>query len=187
MGTSKFKNLITKKNTGTFVLVLVVAIILLINITGRKPEKQALEVDKECPPLASGKQVYNSVTHANPNPRILQVEFDPHDAGRGEAQEIIVKVLNKGTTSVTDKDKVEVTYYTDNQTETIPLQMAKVEDPDNALSENGLDLSMADNNDLVTTWRGIWTSQDTRCSTYMASITAANAKGESKVDVSFSI
>ena len=191
MNTSQFKQFLTRKNIGISLLFVVIIITVALTQAGEKkleepqPEADQPLAEKVCPPLASGRQVYNSLTGANPNPRILQVEFDPHDAGEGEAQEIIVKVLNKDVASVTDKDKVEVAYYTDNQTETISLAMARVEEPGNAASENGLDLSMADDNDLLTTWRGIWTSDDTRCSIHMASITAVNAKGESKVDVSF--
>jgi len=156
MDTSKLKQLFTKKNTGILLFIVVGAVILLINTSGRKQEKPLAEV-KECPSIASGRQVYDILSDKPESPRIVQIEFDEQDIGTGKTQTIIVQIKD------TDKvNFVKASIQTDNKKTAAVFSLVQ-----------------------PGTWQGSWTNTDTHCQTYMATITAEGAEGESSVDISF--
>jgi len=107
------------------------------------------------------------------------VIFNPLNVKQGETQIVIVKVLNRNTDTITDADKVNVTYFTDNSLATVALTMKRADNTSGSVEAD------PNGSDLLTTWEGTWVNDDTHCTTYMATVTAANANGENKVDVSF--
>ena len=154
----KSKQLFTKKNTGIFLLIVVGAIILLVNIVGRKQEKP-LTGEKKCPPIASGRQIYDIQTDKPKNPQIVQVEFDEQDVSTGGTQTIIAKIKDTDQAS-----SVKANIQTDNKNTAAVFSLVQ---------------------GTANIWQGSWTNTDTHCQTYMATITAENESSESSVAISF--
>ena len=174
----------SKKNIGIFILIILVigAVAFLANRQTEEPQPEAdqpLAEKVECPPLAQGEQLYNILTDKQNDPQIKQVIFNPLNVQKGEEQTVTVKVVNPNTDTITDANKASVTFYTDNSLAAVALTMKRV---DNVLGS--VDIN-PDGPDLLTTFKGTWVKEDTTCITYTATVTAANAHGESTVDVTF--
>ena len=137
-----------------------------------KPTKESgeisPEVGEESTPIASGKQTYAIMTDNRQNPQIIEVDFDPLDVKIGEMQIIIVKVEDTDNSPITNENIVTATIYTDNGSQDVSFVLKRADGPD-----------------VVTTWEGSWTAEDSYDFTYMATIVSANAFGRSSVDISF--
>lgn len=173
-----------KKNIGILIILVFVigAAAFLANRQTEKPQPKAdqpLAEKVECPPLAQGEQLYNVLTDKSNDPQIKQVIFNPLNVKQGETQIITVKVLNRNTDTITDANKVNVMYFTDNSLAAVALTIKRVDNVSGSVETN------PDGPDLLTTWKGTWVNNDTACVNYMATITAVNDNGENTVDVSF--
>jgi len=119
-------------------------------------------VPEECPvPLASGKQTYYVRTQNQP--QIMQIDIDPLDAKIGETQTVTAKIRDTNGNPITS---VTGTAKTDN-------------------GSFSFFLSLVEGTDLNGTWQGSWVLEDTNCLTFMLTITAESASGQSKVDLAF--
>lgn len=112
-------------------------------------------------PLASGKQTYFVTTKVQP--QIMQIDIDPLDVKIGETQTITAKIRDTNGNPITS---VTGTAKTDN-------------------GSFSFSLSLVEGTDLNGTWQGTWILEDTNCNTYMITITAESASGQSKVDLAF--
>ena len=168
-----------KKNIGIFILIVLVIGAAAFLSNRQKEEPQHFAEKVECPPLAQGEQLYNILTGKVNDPQIKQVIFNPLNVQKGEEQTVTVKVVNLNTNTITSAHTASVTFYTDNSLAAVALTMKRV---DNVLGS--VDIN-PDGPDLLTTWEGTWTKEDTTCTTYMATVTVENENGENTVDVSF--
>ena len=170
------------RSIGSLILFVVIigAVAIFITRQTEEPKEEIVTIKPaDCPPLAQGEQLYNIFTDKVNDPQIKQVIFNPLNVQKGEEQTVTVKVVNPNADTVTDANKVSVTYYTDNSLAAVALTMKRV---DNVLGS--VDIN-PDGPDLLTTFKGTWVKEDTTCITYTATVTAANAHGESTVDVTF--
>lgn len=162
-------------------LILIIAVVLaalfvVFFLAVKMPTNQAEQpepAEKERPPgrvgpLAQGKQTYTIISDKPKKLQIIEVSFDPLDVKKGETQTVIVKVLDTDNDSITSDNGVSVTYYTDNTSSTISLLLRRADGPD-----------------LVTTWEGLWESEDTHDFVYQATVKATSAANESSVTLSF--
>jgi len=119
-------------------------------------------VPEECPvPLASGKQTYYVRTQNQP--QIMQIDIDPLDAKIGETQTVTAKIRDTNGNPITS---VTGTAKTDN-------------------GSFSFSLFLVEGTDLNGIWQGSWVLEDTNCLTFMLTITAESASGQSKVDLAF--
>lgn len=169
------------KNIGGFILlILIIGAIVIIADKQREVTKEEVVTKlADCSPLAQGKQIYNIFTDNQKNPQIKQVIFNPLDVGVGETQTITVKVLNSNADTITNDNKTSVIYHTDNKSTPVSLSMRRIDNVNNSIDIE------PDGPDLLTTWEGTWINNDTNCTLFMASVTAASIFGESTVDVAF--
>lgn len=174
-----FSNIFSKirKNELLLISLIVIFSIILLVSPFRIPEteqqseikeSQIREYAREILPLAQGKQVYSILTHKPKNPQIMEVSLDPLDVKIGETQKIIVHVKDTDNMPITDKNNVQVTILTDNESTTIPFLLRRADGPD-----------------LVTIWEGEWIAEDTHNLIFQAYINAISDAGESLVELSF--
>ena len=179
------KEIFTKKSIFISTIIIVVLGLIVSFLVVFWPNQKNINnlkesIDKQTPnnnqgvatkgalPIAPGSRSYSVRTDTPQNPKILTVDFDRIDAGVGEEQTIKVKVEYKKTDTITSKNKVFVTYYTDNGSSTLPLKLKKLDGPP-----------------ITSLWQGVWKPNDTHDYVYMASINAISEEGNSKVTLSF--
>lgn len=169
------------KNLGGFILLILVvgALVVFTNRSEKSPDGEVATKPENCLPLAQGEQIYNILTDNQQNPQIKQATFDPLDVKMGETQTITVKVLNSGADTITSDNKTSVIFHTDNKSTPVSLLMKRVDNVNNSIDFD------PEGVDLLTTWEGGWVNNDTYCTSYTASISAASILGESNVDISF--
>jgi len=157
-------------------LIIVLGFILFIFPSDLKPIQQPIERGEEFTEqharkvvsLAQGKQTYFIFTDKPKNPQIIKISLDPLDVKTGETQTIIVQIKDTNNQPITNENKVQATIVTDNKSTIVPFLLRRADGPD-----------------LVTIWEGIWECEDNHDYIFQASILAANAIGESFVDLSF--
>jgi len=176
----KFTKIFSKKNIILFSLFfLAICLVIFLFLFFSSP-KEPVEIENqesaitenqrtgEVLPIVSGERTYAVHTGDPTNPQIMQVKVDTLDLKIGETQTITVQVKDTDNEPITSKNKVNVTYYTDNGSTTIPLLLKRVDGPP-----------------ILTTWQGIWECGDTHDYIFEASVFAASEFGESFVDLSF--
>ncbi len=162
-----------KKN---YLLLIIIAIIItvlcVLCLINSGPAEEIVEQGRELPagvtPLAQGKQTYFVQSDKPKNPQIIQVDLDALDVKVGETQVLTVIVEDTENNPITKENKVEAVIFTDNTSTTVSFKLA-----------------LADGPDLITTWEGSWTAEDTHDIIYSATITATNNQEQSFIDLSF--
>jgi len=173
---------------GLIALLLILFLFLLARAPGSQPAEPALlppsqEKEKTGEPQQDGiverqpveisppgerKETYLVYAGKPQNPQILQVDFDPFDIKTGEEQMITVQTRSKGDT-ISNATGVTVQMITENGSETIALELKKVEEPD-----------------LTIIWQGSWMPEDTNV-LHGAIIAATSETGESSIELSFPV
>lgn len=154
------------------IVIAVITVLCVLYFINKGPAEEMVEEERELPSgvtsLAQGKQTYFVQTDKPKNPQIIQVDLDPLDVKVNETQVLTVMVKDTENNPITKENKVEAVIFTDNTSTTVSFKLV-----------------LADGPDLITTWEGSWTAEDTHDIIYSATITVTNSQGQSFIDLSF--
>lgn len=121
-----------------------------------EPEEEPRGTPK---PIKQGTETYNISQAQSARPKITQATFNPHDPDQGQTQEISIRVLDSAPVN-----SVSVSIESDNNSRNINLT-----------------LSEGNNQDGV--WTGSWEVDDSVDYTYIVTVTASGAGGQSSVEI----